>query len=307
VTEPADAPAPLPAPPETPRRLVFLGSPEVAVGPLVALHEAGFEIALVVTREDKRRGRRGEPVPTPVKVAALGLGLPVGHDPADAATVGADLGVVVAYGRILRRSLLERLPMVNLHFSLLPRWRGAAPVERALLAGDERTGVCLMAVEEGLDTGGVYARRDVRIRRTSTAPELAGQLAKLGGDLLVDRLRNGLGQAEPQVGEVTYAEKLTREDRRLVWARSADELDRVVRVGGAWTTLGDRVLKVVAARPTDGPDAAPGTVVGDVVACGAGGLQLVTVQPEGKAPMAFSSWANGARPDGVVLGGVEAS
>jgi methionyl-tRNA formyltransferase len=196
--------------------------------------------------------------------------------------------------------------MVNLHFSLLPRWRGAAPVERALLAGDERTGVCLMAVEEGLDTGGVYARRDVRIRRTSTAPELAGQLAKLGGDLLVDRLRNGLGQAEPQVGEVTYAEKLTREDRRLVWARSSDELDRVVRVGGAWTTLGDRVLKVVAARPTDGPDAAPGTVVGDVVACGAGGLQLVTVQPEGKAPMAFSSWANGARPDGVVLGGVEA-
>jgi methionyl-tRNA formyltransferase len=307
VTEPADAPAPLPAPPDTPRRLVFLGSPEVAVGPLVALHEAGFEIVLVVTREDKRRGRRGEPVPTPVKVAALGLGLPVSHDPADAATVGADLGVVVAYGRILRRSLLERLPMVNLHFSLLPRWRGAAPVERALLAGDERTGVCLMAVEEGLDTGGVYAKREVRIRRTSTATELAGQLAVLGADLLVDRLRHGLGLAEPQVGEVTYAEKLTREDRRLAWARPADELDRVVRVGGAWTTLGDRVLKVVAARPTDGPDAAPGTVVGDVVACGTGGLQLVTVQPEGKAPMAFSSWANGARPDGVVLGGVGAS
>lgn len=291
-------PAPLPAPPARAERLVYLGTPEMAVAPLEALHDAGFDIALVVTREDKRRGRRGEPAPSPVKLAALARGLRVSHDVDEAAEVGADLGVVVAYGRILRRPLLERLPMVNLHFSLLPRWRGAAPVERALLAGDEGTGVCVMGVEEGLDTGGIYACRELAIRRTSTAAELREQLTSVGAALLVATLQAGLGDPEPQVGEVTYAEKLQPDDLRLRWERSAAELDRVVRVGGAWTTFRGKRLKVAAARPVPAPEGlAPGTLVDDTVATGDGGLQLVAVQPEGKGVLEASAWRNGARPE----------
>ncbi|MEO6987644.1 MAG: formyltransferase family protein, partial [Aquihabitans sp.] len=127
MTDPVEE-RPLPRPPAQPRRLVYFGTPAMAVPPLVALHDAGFEIALVVTGEDKRRGRRSEPEPTPVKAAALERSIPVSHDLEDVPGVGADLGVVVAFGKILRRPLLEQLPMVNLHFSLLPRWRGAAPV-----------------------------------------------------------------------------------------------------------------------------------------------------------------------------------
>src|SRR4051812_473977 len=158
-----DGGAPLAVPPRYPRRLVYLGTPEMAVPPLRALHAAGHELALVVSRPDKRRGRGGLLVPSPVKAAALDLGVPVTDRPDDATEVGADLGVVVAYGRIIKRPVLERLAMINLHFSSLPRWRGAAPVERALLAGDPTTGVCVMAVEEGLDTGGVYARSELAI------------------------------------------------------------------------------------------------------------------------------------------------
>ncbi|MEZ5137999.1 MAG: methionyl-tRNA formyltransferase [Acidimicrobiales bacterium] len=297
-------PAALPSPPVHPRRLAFLGTPEMAVPPLEALVAAGFEVALVVTRPDKRRGRRGEPSPSPVKLAALALGLPVSHDVDDAATVGADLGVVVAYGRILRRPLLEQLPMVNLHFSLLPRWRGAAPVERALLAGDERTGVCVMGVEEGLDTGPVYACRELAIRRTSTAAELREQLTGAGSALLVEVLARGLEAPAPQVGEVTYADKLGADDLRLDWSRPAVELDRVVRVGGAWTTFRGRRLKVAAAHPVAAPEAAePGELVADVVATGDGGLQLRRVQPEGKGVLDVAAWRNGARPaEGERLG-----
>jgi methionyl-tRNA formyltransferase len=309
--DPAGAPgvadAPLPPPPAHPRRLVYLGSPEMAVPPLRALHEAGFEIALVVTGADKRRGRGGATSPTPVGLEAMALGLPVSHDAREAADVGADLGVVVAFGELLRRPLLQALPMVNLHFSLLPRWRGAAPVERAILAGDERTGVCVMAVEVGLDTGGVYARSELAIRRTSTATELGAQLTEVGSRLLVDVLRGGLADPpEPQVGEATYAHKLTNEDRHLDWGRPALELHRVVRIGGAWTTFRGRRLKVLEAvvDPGEGPpepsaDAAPapGAIEGNRVATGAGALRLVRVQPEGKGPLAASDWLRGVRPE----------
>jgi len=288
---------PLPAPPRHPTRLVYFGTPQMAVPPLHALCDAGFDVALVITGQDKRRGRRAEPTPTPVNLAAIEHGLTVSHDPADAAGVGADLGVVVAYGRILRRPLLEQLPMINLHFSLLPRWRGAAPVERALLAGDRQTGVCVMAVEEGLDTGGVFARTDLAIRRSSTAAELGAQLTEAGSTLLVDTLRAGLGEPEPQVGEPTYAAKIKPADLLLAWERPAADLDRVVRVGGAWTTFRDRRLKVLRSRPwPEVLDARPGTLVDDRVATGDGSLQLIEVQPEGKGPVPFAAWANGARP-----------
>ena len=286
--------APVPA---RPRRLVFLGTPEMALAPLRALVEDGFDVALVVTRPDKRRGRGSGTTPSPVKAAALELGLPVTHRVDDALTVGADLGVVVAYGALVKAPVLAELAMVNLHFSLLPRWRGAAPVERALLAGDTETGVCVMQLEEGLDTGPVFARERVPIGDDETAAELRQALVEVGTPLLVATLHDGLHRAEPQQGEPTYAAKLGPDDLRLDWERPAVELGRVVRVGGAWTTFRGHRLKVLAATPAPGPGAGePGVLDGDRVATGDGVLVLATVQPEGKAPQAMAAWRNGARP-----------
>ena len=304
-TSPEREVQPLPLPPGHPKRLVYLGTPEMAVPPLVALYAAGFEIALVVTGADKRRGRRAELSPTPVKLAAIERGLPVSHDLADVSGIAADLGVVVAYGQIIRRPVLEVLPMINLHFSLLPRWRGAAPVERAILAGDAITGVCLMAVEEGLDTGGIYASLELAIRRDSTAGELGDQLTAAGSRLLVDSLHAGLGHAEAQEGDPTYAAKIGTEDLRLRWDGSAEQLGRIVRVGGAWTMFRGRRFKVTGAKswPSEAGPGSPGELHGDRVTCGSGSIQLITVQPEGKPVTAFADWANGARPlPGEALG-----
>lgn len=179
----------LPRPPVHPTRLVYLGTPALAVGPLVALHDAGHDIALVVSRADTRRGRGGTHQPSPVKAAALERGLAVTDDLHAALGVGADLGVVVAYGRIIPRPVLEQLPMVNLHFSALPRWRGAAPLERAILAGDPTTAVDLMAVEEGLDTGGIYAETIVPLGADDTLDELREKLA--GADHRDGAVRSG--------------------------------------------------------------------------------------------------------------------
>jgi len=295
-------------------KLVYLGTPEMAVPPLEALHAAGHDVVLVITRPDRRRGRGSAVSPSPVKAAAERLGLPVSHEMTDATTAGAELGVVVAYGRIIPPSVLDVLPMVNLHFSLLPRWRGAAPVERALLAGDDRTGVCVMRVEEGLDTGDVLSCAEVPIGPRATAESLREELVELGSRLLVETLASGLDRSTPQSTDgVTYAEKLTTEDRRLAWELAADHLDRVVRVGGAWTTFRGKRLKVLDARPVPDPapdggggpgaGALPGTLVGPtVVRCGTGCLELLRVQPEGKPPMDAGSWANGARPEGDRLG-----
>jgi methionyl-tRNA formyltransferase len=262
-------------------------------------------VALVVSGADKRRGRRGSPAPTPVKAAALELGLVVSEDPMQAADVGADLGVVVAYGRILRRPLLERLPLVNLHFSLLPRWRGAAPVERAILAGDATTGVCVMAVEEGLDTGAVYARREIPVTADATAADLRAELTAAGSALLVDTLRHGLTAPQPQHGDTTYAAKITPADLELRWDQPAEVLLRQVRVGGAWTTRQGTRLKVhrALAHPDRAGAGVPGSLQGSSVTTGAGTLELVEVQPEGKGRVAVASWLNGARPaPGEVLG-----
>lgn len=296
-------------------RLVYLGTPQEAVPPLQALHDAGHDVALVVTRPDRRRGRGGATSPSPVKAAATELGLPVSHDLDDVTTVGAELGVVVAYGRIIPPEVLEQLPMVNLHFSLLPRWRGAAPVERAILAGDDRTGVCVMRVEEGLDTGDVLSCVEVPIGPRDTAASLRATLVEVGSRLLVETLEAGLDEATPQSAEgVTYAEKIGPEDLRLDWADPAVQLDRVVRVGGAWTTFRGRRLKVLDAEPLAeldpagvDPDAAtgaaPGTLVAPtVVRCGDGFLRLTRVQPEGRAAMDAAAWANGARPAGERFG-----
>jgi methionyl-tRNA formyltransferase len=286
----------------------------MAVEPLRALHAAGFDLALVVSRADAKRGRGGSIAPSPVKRAAVELGLPVTDRIDDVLDVGADLGVVVAYGRIIRPDVLDALPMVNLHFSLLPRWRGAAPVERAILAGDAVSGVCVMAVEEGLDTGGVYASLEVPIGPEETADELRRELVTVGASLLVETLRTGLGEPTPQVGETTYAEKLSAADHHLDWDAPAEELHRLVRLGEAWTTFRGRRLKIRAARltrpaPDDPapPSLDPGQVVAPFVGTGSGVLELVEVQPEGKGRQAASDWARGARLDPSVRLGADPS
>lgn len=288
--------------PERPRRLAYLGNPSVAVAPLRALHGVSerldIKVVVVVTAEDRRRSRRGAPSPTPVAETAVELGLPVVHDLSSVVDSGADLGVVVAYGQIIPVSLLDQLPMLNLHFSLLPRWRGAAPVERALLAGDVETGVCLMDVAEGLDTGGVRGRVTTPIAPDETAEDLRGRLGALGARLLVDGLAAGLGAPELQQGEPTWAHKIGSDDLRLDWSRPSSELDRMVRVGGAHTIFRGERFKVHVAVPCDWPGnrPTPGTLLGDVVVTGSGGLRLIEVQPANRARMAFGAWEAGARP-----------
>jgi methionyl-tRNA formyltransferase len=241
------------------------------------------------------------------------LGLAVTDRVADVLDSGADLGVVVAYGRLIKPPVLGSIPFLNIHFSLLPRWRGAAPVERAILAGDAETGVCLMTLEEGLDTGPVHARSSVVIGEEESASALTERLGVLGTSLLIENLAGwpaSLGEPIEQEGEATYAAKIDPAELEIDWSRSAVEIDRLIRIGGAWTTWRGRRLIVRRARPVDTAvalppgsagspapvPAAPGTLAGPLVASGDGALELIEVQGEGRAPQGFSTWANGARP-----------
>jgi methionyl-tRNA formyltransferase len=295
-------------------RLVFLGSPPEAQGALRALHDAGHEIALVVTQPDRKRGRGGDLVPSPVKRTATELGLTVvtpercKESLADIANSGAELGVVVAFGQLIPPSVLAALPSgyVNVHFSLLPRWRGAAPVERAILAGDTETGVCLMQLEAGLDTGPVYTCRTIPITPDDTAGDLRRRLADIGTELLLAEIDSVPDRTPtPQKGEETYAEKLSVEEFAVDWSRPAVELARLVMAGnpkpGAWTTAKGARLKLhrAKAEPASAADEAePGSLVGPGrVTTGEGILVLAEVQPEGKAAMPASAWAAGFRGD----------
>jgi methionyl-tRNA formyltransferase len=276
----------------------------MAVRPLRALAEAGHDIALCITRPDRRRGRGGTVTPSPVKAAAGELGIPVSHSMDDVLESGVELAVVVAYGRIIPAALLEQVPMVNVHFSLLPRWRGAAPVEWAILAGDDETGVCLMKVEEGLDTGSVYARRVVPLSEDIDLAALRDRLVREGSALLVESLAGGvagLPAPVPQEGAPTIAPKLTPQDYKLHWEREAVQLHRVVRLGRAWTTFRGRRLGILKAIPGEAgvgvgvPALPPGTLVGTAVIAGHGVLELEEVQPESRAAMAADDWARGVR------------
>jgi len=278
-------------------RLVFFGTPDDAVPPLRALHAAGHDIALVVTQPDRRRGRGGAAAPSPVRAAAETLGLPV-RTPERAREVtdevagsGAEVGVVVAFGQLLPESLFTAVPLgfVNLHFSLLPRWRGAAPVERAVLAGDAETGVCVMQIEKGLDTGDVYACVRTPIDPDETAGELRQRLVEIGTELLVATVPDlPTLTAQPQVGEPTHADKLTVEEFELDFTRPPAELVRVVRAGnprpGAWTTVDGRRLKIWRARVVDGR------------------FEPLEVQPEGRARMSGEAWQRGRRGEPVEFG-----
>ena len=260
----------------------------MSVPPLQALHTAGFDVTLVVTNPDRRRGRGAGTSPSPVKQTALELGVEVTHDVDDVIASGASLGVVVAFGQIIRPNVLAAVPMVNLHFSLLPRWRGAAPVERAILAGDPVTGVDLMVVEEGLDTGPVHDRVELPIGPDETADELRARLVDAGTKLLVDALEGGLRTPAPQQGDATYAHKLTADDLHIDWGSPSVTVHRQVRVGGAWTTHDGARFKVwrTALDPTGRGVAHP---------TGDGEIELLEVQPAGKPRMDARSWANGAR------------
>ena len=280
-------------------RLAFLGTPEAAVPPLEALVEAGHDVALVVTQPDKRRGRGGATQGSPVKLAAERLGLPVTEKVDDIVELQppVELGVVVAFGRIIRPHILAAVPMVNVHFSLLPRWRGAAPVERAILAGDAETGVGIMDVEEGLDTGAVYAEERVTIGADETADELRRRLVGIGTRLLVEQLAHGLGPARPQEGEPTYAAKIEPDELRIDWSQPADHVHRVIRLGRAWTTFRDHRLHIPAARlDNEHTGQGPGVLDGLVAGTGDGrGIELVRVKPEGRGEQDAAAWRNGAR------------
>ena len=276
-------------PPEQIRRIVYLGTPGLAVPPLRALVDAGYEIPLVVSRADARRGRGKELMPSAVKAAALDLGLPVTDQLTDVNDVEADLAVVVAYGRIIPTAILDRLSFVNIHFSLLPRWRGAAPVERAILAGDETTGVCLMDLAEELDTGAIYRVAETPIGDDETLDELRGRLVDIGVAQLLDALAEGLGEPTPQAGDPVYAAKITAAEREIDWAQAAVAIHRRVRVGGAGA---DHLRAVdLEALAVPGREGAPGVVV----PTGDGHLELLEVQAEGKPRMEALAWANGAR------------
>lgn len=283
-------------------RLAYFGTPAMAVPPLQALVAAGHDVALVITRVDKRRGRGGELSPSPVKAAAVALGLPVSHDVDDVLGKDIELGVVVAFGQLIKPHVLAEVPMVNLHFSLLPRWRGAAPVERALLAGDTETGVCLMQLEEGLDTGPVYDTVRVPIGPAATADELRRELVAVGTEQLVRCLATPLPAPSPQVGEPVYAAKIKPDELRIDWSQPVAQIDRLVRLGGAWTTFrGKRVKLLAATLNGDGDGDGDGSALvapcpALVAPCPAPGLLPTTVQPEGKGPMAFADFARGARP-----------
>jgi methionyl-tRNA formyltransferase len=300
-------------------RIVFMGTPEFAVPALRALHEAGHEIAAVYTQPPRPGGRRGkELTPTPVHKAAEALGLEVRHpvslkgaeEQAAFAALGAEIGVVAAYGLILPVPVLEgaRLGCLNLHASLLPRWRGAAPIQRAILAGDAETGVDVMRMEAGLDTGAVLAEARTPIGR-KTAGELTGELAGLGAALIVRVLADL--PAFPEVAQaadgVTYAKKIDKAETRLDFALPAGRVERQVRAfapaPGAWFELDGERYKVLAADVAEGSGAA-GTVLDErlTIACGAGALRVTAIQRAGKPVMDAASLLRGRPiPAGTVL------
>ena len=300
-------------------RCVFLGTAEFSVPSLHALVHAGHEVAAVVTQPG-RPGHRGAPAPRPVAAAAESAGIPVLQpprlrEPAAVESVLAlrpDVAVVAAYGQIIPMALLEplRLGGVNVHPSLLPRWRGASPIAHAVLAGDRRTGVCIMRVEAGVDSGCVYARTEVELGPQATTVSLEAELALIGADLLVRTLADleaGRARCQPQdEAAVTVAQRLTREHGRLqLAATTAVELDRRVRALVPWpgvtVDLAGRPVHVLAGGVEAATvEAAPGTLVGvgptaAVVATAAGAYRLDAVQPAGGRPMQAAAYLRGRR------------
>jgi methionyl-tRNA formyltransferase len=295
-------------------RIAFLGTPDFAVAALAALVEAGHEVAMVYSQPPAPRGRGQALKPSPVQAFAEAHGIPVRtpvsmRDPEEVqafADLKLDAGVVVAFGQILPREVLEapRLGCFNLHASLLPRWRGAAPIQRAIMAGDPVTGVEVMQMTEGLDEGPVLASAGVRIDALETAGTLHDRLAAVGAELLartLPQVESLPARPQPEEG-LTYARKIRAKEARIRWDRPAAEVDRKIRglspFPGAWFELpsdrGPVRVKALLSRVEDG-DGPPGQTLDDrlLVACGEGAVRLLRVQREGKGPQDAEAFLNG--------------
>lgn len=291
-------------------RIVFMGTPEFSVPVLDALIAAGHEIAAVYCQPPRPAGRGKKDRPTPVHARAEELGLEVRHpvslrnDEAQAefAALNADIGVVVAYGLILPQAILDapEFGCLNIHASLLPRWRGAAPIHRAIMAGDADTGVCIMQMDAGLDTGDVLLRREIAIGASETTAELHDRLSVVGSDAIVDALAQlSELEREPQPDEgVTYAEKIDKSEAKVDWSAPAEEVDRKIRglspFPGAWTEIDGQRVKLLASQLADGQGAA-GLLLDDAltVACGTGAVQLLRLQRAGKGAQDAQTFLRG--------------
>ncbi|MDV7142035.1 methionyl-tRNA formyltransferase [Tropicimonas sp. TH_r6] len=282
-------------------KIVFMGTPDFSVPALNALVEAGHEIVAVYSQPPRPAGRGKKERPSPVQARAEALGLPVRHPVSlrpqeakdDFAAFGADIAVVVAYGLILPRAVLDapKHGCLNIHASLLPRWRGAAPIHRAIMSGDAETGICIMQMEAGLDTGPVLLRRATPIGAGDTTADLHDRLAGMGGEMIVETLA-GLSELSPEVQPdegVTYAEKIDKSEARIDWTRTAAEIDRQIRAlspfPGAWCEVAGERVKLLRSRLADGTGV-PGQVLdGFSVACGDGAIEILEAQRQGKRPM----------------------
>ncbi|RDC74943.1 methionyl-tRNA formyltransferase [Rhodovulum sp. 12E13] len=282
-------------------RIVFMGTPDFSVPALDALHGAGHEIAAVYTQPPRPAGRGQRDRPSPVQARAEALGLTVRHPPslkpaeekAAFAALGAEIAVVVAYGLILPRAILDAPARgcLNIHASLLPRWRGAAPIHRAIMAGDPETGVCIMQMEPGLDTGPVLLRRATPIGADETTGDLQVRLAALGAEAIVAALE-GIDALTPIAqgdAGVTYADKIDKAEARIDWAQPAETVARQIRglspFPGAWCLAGQERLKLHRARPVAGTGTPGQRLGGLTIACGTGAVEVTEAQREGRRPM----------------------
>lgn len=290
-------------------RVIFMGTPDFSVPVLDALHQ-NHEVVAVYSQPPRPAGRGQALRPSPVQARAEALGLTVRHPTslrtpealAEFAALQADVAVVVAYGLILPQAILDapRLGCLNIHASLLPRWRGAAPIHRAIMAGDAETGICIMQMEAGLDTGPVLLRQAVAIGSEDTTGDLHDHLSSMGAALIgqaLERLANLTPVPQPDAG-VTYAAKIDKAEARVDWSRPAVEVDRLIRglspFPGAWCLFGADRVKLLKSRVVAGLSQ-PGQVLsGLTIACGEGAVEILTAQREGKRPQAQADFLRGA-------------
>lgn len=301
-------------------RLIFMGSPDFSVPALHALINAGHEIVAVYTQPPRPAGRGKAMRRQPVHEAAETLGIEVRtparvrRDKAEHAAfaaLNADAAVVAAYGLILPKEMLDapRLGCLNIHASLLPRWRGASPIQSAIVAGDRKSGVSIMQMDEGLDTGAVLLEEATEITDTDTGSTLHDRLSEIGGRLIVRALAEQPTPVPQPADGVTYAERLTRDHGRIEWTRTSTEIDCQIRGftpwPGAFTSLNGTVLKIGAATPVHELSGAPGQTIDDslTVACGTGALRIERLQKPGRSMMSAAEFLRGQPlPKGTTLG-----